>query len=392
MKPVLHIWPEEKKWENDTCVTSATIEIPPNQRFQVWYKIPLIFQEAITENQDPFVLSTLFMAMQKYSSMRVHGCVSPSLLSNLCEFQEAWSAWLPKRYSAVRIITDQEKEVVKKKRDVTNGIAAFSGGVDSCFTVWRHRPDQKSVRRSNILAGVMVHGLDIPLSETEMFKAAALKSSAMLKNLGMDCIPVCTNFREIKCFWSDSHGAGVASCLSLLAGRYDVGYIASSSPYTRMTLPWGSNPITDRLMSSKTFSIVHDGAAFIRREKLREISKWPAALENLRVCWEGREHDRNCCSCEKCIRTILGFRVMGIELPRSFPTDVTDEQILSLRGLKGTPLYYFEEIHSLATKKGIKASWVHALQKCIKENRIIADRNEMRGGQRVKKFIKSFLR
>ncbi|NET10990.1 MAG: SH3 domain-containing protein, partial [Symploca sp. SIO2B6] len=40
-------------------------------------------------------------------------------------------------------------------------------------------------------------------------------------------------------------------------------------PYQSLKLPWGTNPITDGLLSSKTFQSIHDGAAFTRLEKIQ---------------------------------------------------------------------------------------------------------------------------
>lgn len=106
----------------------------------------------------------------------------------------------------------------------------------------------------------------------------------------------------------------------LLQNEHTDGLIASSEPYSSLLLPWGSNPITDRLMSSDSFSIVHDAAAVTRNQKVRAISTWKEATRSIRVCWQGEHMDRNCGRCEKCIRTILNFRVMGLGLKVSKAT------------------------------------------------------------------------
>ncbi len=113
-----------------------------------------------------------------------------------------------------------------------------------------------------------------------------------------------------------------------LQGGYSEGLIPSSLPYHALVLPWGSNPLTDPLLSIRTFAIVHDGAAFTRAEKVKQIAHWRQALQNLRVCWEGDRKDGNCGHCEKCIQTILNFRAVGLGLPPCFDQDVADEEIL----------------------------------------------------------------
>jgi hypothetical protein len=247
-------------------------------------------------------------------------------------------------------------------------IAAFSGGVDSCFTMFRHKSGRYGRLTRNLQAGLMVHGFDIPLAQQEVFERAAKKSKAMLNSLGVELIPVATNYREFGLNWEDVFGSAVASTLMLLRGSYTVGLVPSSYTYKSLFLPWGSNPLTDPLLSSNAFQVIHDGTAFKRIDKIREITNFPAALQSLRVCWEGKERDRNCGRCEKCIRTILGFRVMGIGLPPCFEQDVTDRQILDIKTSKKSQVTYFEEILQAAIAAGISDSWVTTIEQCIKRN------------------------
>jgi hypothetical protein len=144
-------------------------------------------------------------------------------------------------------------------------------------------------------------------------------------------------------------------------------------------MPWGSNPVTDHLLSSKTFQIIHDGAAFSRLQKVQQIANWPEALRGLRVCWQGQQKDRNCGRCEKCIRTILNFRVLGLGLPECFEQDVTNREILSLKGLNTLQINELEQILIASKSASISESWVVALSKCIQQNRRLATLNQLKG-------------
>jgi hypothetical protein len=222
----------------------------------------------------------------------------------------------------------------------------------------------------------MVQGFDIPLEQQETFDRAAEKSRAMLASLGMELIPIATNFRELEQDWEDAHGTGIASCLMLFQRGFEAGIIASSDPYDALNLPYGSNPVSDWLLSSQSFQIVHDGASFNRIEKIREIANWPEVPANLRVCWEGSQKDRNCGRCEKCIRNILAFRVLGLGLPPCFEQDVTDSQILGIKNLKKSQLIELDPIIAAARSAGISDSWVTALDRCISRERRIATLKE----------------
>jgi len=64
--------------------------------------------------------------MRTSADMVIHGEISPSLLRNLEEFQDAWHCWLPEQYRKINITADVEKE--SSKHTIPLAIMAFSGG------------------------------------------------------------------------------------------------------------------------------------------------------------------------------------------------------------------------------------------------------------------------
>lgn len=364
-----HLWPEEIVKHEDSLLVSVTIEKAHNIRQSLWYQIPLEYEHLITHTCDPFVLATMFMAMSQGTNLVVHGEVSPSLLQNLAEFQAAWVIKKPNLYRLIDIDAEVEKEP-SNHRDLDKVITTFSGGVDSCFTVFHHRADNSVKVKRSLQAGLMIHGLDIPLEQKEVFDSAVHKSKEILSSMGVDLITMATNLRQlIKLNWESVYVNALASCLSLLQRGYTAGLIPSGSFYQNLSVFNSSNPVTDHLLSSNSFRIIHDGAAFTRIDKIQAISNSPEVLQNLRVCWQGEKQDRNCCRCEKCIRSILGFRILGIDLPACFAQDVTESQILHLQA-QGVQLEALEEILIEAKSAGISDNWVKVLDKSIKRNRL----------------------
>lgn len=364
----IHIWPEEKVEANDWVSTSAVIEIPERNRWLLWYRIPIQYGDYLTERCDSFLIATIFLAMKRAANVTVHGEVSPLLLRNLTEFQAAWSSWCPQQYRPVEIRADVEKEAPNLQEN--RAIAAFSGGVDSSFTIWRHRTKRCGRLTENLQAGLMIHGLDIPLNRQEVFEQAAVRGSKMLSSLGVELIPLATNFRQLPLKWEDAFGTGIVSCLMLLQGGYSKGIIASSFPYHALSFPYGSNPVTDWLLSSSAFQMVHDGAEFNRIEKIRELVSWQEALQYLRVCWQGPDLDRNCGRCEKCARTILIFRLVGGGLPPCFERDLSNNQIRDIWVQEG-PLTEMERVLEAAIQAEIDESWVQSLKQCVRRNQRI---------------------
>jgi hypothetical protein len=141
------------------------------------------------------------------------------LLSNLEEFHPLGGrgGHLPDRDSA-----DREEAAPARAHRRRDG---FFGGADSAFTAWRHRRGQPGRQGRDLQAGVLVHGFDIPLGQEGVFARAAGRAREMLASLGMDLIPVATNFREQGGRWEHTYGTGLVSCLMLLQGRFREGLV-----------------------------------------------------------------------------------------------------------------------------------------------------------------------
>ena len=186
---------------------------------------------------------------------------------------------------------------------------------------------------------------------------------------------------SINKFWT-SHACVLASTASLFRKICGGCLVGSSHSYLHLA-PWGSHPLTDRLLSSNSFEIHHD-MVFTRIEKLEALSAWPEALANLKVCWEGQYKfdsppDTNCCVCDKCVRTMLAFRALGREIPPSFPGELTLDKV---RGLSKKPfdwsrLMFLTEVLNTAIKNGMENDPLFvALEEIITDHRIDDDCSE----------------
>jgi hypothetical protein len=365
------LWIEEWKRADGIIELGARFESRQTRK-HLWYRVEAQRENELTRHADPFVLGILQIAMHDGEELRVHGTVSPSLLRNLEDFQRAWAVWKPEYYRWIAIHGDVEQEAsTAGSRDA---ICCFSGGVDSCFTAYRHARGEGTRFPYPLRTAVMVHGFDIPLKETGYYESACANGARQLDSLGIGLYRVATNFKELSVFWPHAFGTGVASILSLFQRRYGTGLIAQGVPYSSYPyLVEGSNPLTDPLLSSAAFQIVPDGSGFQRWEKIKAISAWPEGMEHLRVCWEGGKKDSNCCDCEKCIRNILTFRALGLPLPKAFPKDPTDQRIYRLGPLKEITISVgYNPILDAARQNGFgEARWVKALKKAIFRSRAI---------------------
>ena len=61
-------------------------------------------------------------------------------------------------------------------------------------------------------------------------------------------------------------------------------------------------------------------------DKLRVIIQYPEAFSRLRVCWQNTGN-YNCGVCEKCVRTMLALRALGVDRCAMFSEILTPELV-----------------------------------------------------------------
>ena len=366
----IHVYPEPIGIRGDQIRLSARIVQPSHEDLELWFELPLQYEQAVTGFGNALVLATVFLAMRRARTLWVHDQVSPSLLRNLEEFQAAYQAWHPQHYQAIDVRGDNEDECSPAPAgDLV--IAAFSGGLDSSFSVYRHTKGLAGRRNVEIGACLMVHGFDIPVRDTECFERACSKARQMLDSLELPLIPLRTNLKKIlNPVWRYEHGAALAACLHLFADGFAGALMGGTYQYSRTELiSHGSNPLTDPLLASNSFFMLHDGAEFFRPQKANILLEWPEAMEHLRVCWEGEDLAGNCGICSKCIRMITGFWAMGVDAPKSFTTLPGADDLRNLKLTREDYLDPVREIIAIAKANGLHDEpWVGDLETCLARN------------------------
>jgi len=325
-------------------------------------------------------------AMNENRDIVVHGKVSRELLSNLVEYQAVWNKWLPEIYNRVNI---KVEEIIENPSKVSGALCAFSGGVDATFTVFRNSLNKNSYRSQKINLCSIIHGFDIPLVDNKAFNNVLNQASKTLKVLGIPILPIRTNYRHISNIdnWSYAHLWATVGTLINYKGLAGVCLIGSTEPYNSLVIPWGSTPISDHLLSSASFKVMHDGASHSRNEKVKELAEWNVGLENLRVCIFGEHKDRNCGQCEKCIRTMLNFLVNKLEIPSSFPKKIiTKDDLLKIKLSNNAIRAEWRQINEFAKKNNVEAEWVNELH-----NKLNPTYSTM-AREKIKKILKPLIK
>lgn len=331
---------------------------------KLWFLYPAGLPLPEDDNCDSYLLAVLLPAMQMKANIRVNGSVSNALLANLTEFQYVWKKWCPEQFFLVEIEVERIRE---EDIRVDGAVLAFSGGADAQFTAYRHATGQAGYRTQQLKAGVFIHGFDIPLSDTQGFTGAERLAFEALKDLEISLFTVRTNIRELwDINWEHYFGSALASVLCAFSKYAGTGLIAGGPSYDELFMCMGDHPMLDPMLSSGAFKVMHDGCGFNRSEKIKMLSQWPTGIQNLRVCWAGGQHDRNCGFCEKCVRTRLNFLIAGVSHPSCFSSALKKVHFKRIKLERGFVTDDWKHIRDEMIQADVEMRWVRQVEKVIK--------------------------
>lgn len=310
---------------------------------RLWYRLPAEHMPAL--RGDLFAIVGLLPAMRLGVPLEIDPAlgVDPVLLQNFDQLQKIFRLWGPslgQPYRQVPVIARPEPATTRGKV-----MSFFSGGVDGTYTLLQ-APEK-------IEQAVFVSGVDFQL-DNPVYRQAFDRNAAWLAERGIPLISMSSNVRfvgrALGLNWAAMLGPGLASFAHVLQAK--TMYLAAGHTW-KESWPDASHPLTDPMLSSSAIRIVHHGREATRGDKILRISKEPGALDILRVCWQDKE-DYNCGRCEKCIRTMVLLRLLGLKSP-NFP-ELKDLSLVS-RFVPGdrSESVFVEEAIVLADRAGDKA-------------------------------------
>jgi hypothetical protein len=318
------------------------------------------------------LLTFLPLAMHLGVDIETVDAVDPLTLSQLEQWQQIMARWHPGRLQAVQLRSRQSGSPRQREPNAPiRALMGFSGGVDSCHTLWRH-----SARRGQsplaVQTGLLVHGMDIPLSDQQAFEGATRRAQTLLQCHDANLQTVATDIRELermfKLNWeTHTHGIVLAACLSLFEKNFDAVLIASTYPAQDLQFPWGSNPVTDTMMGGWV-PYLHDGTDCNKLAKVQEFATDSTFTAHLRVCWQGDRKDANCGRCFKCLTTQVCLWLAGVASPSAFdrPAQVSDLASLCIKNAVNHRLV--DDIQSTAVRQK-RADISRALQAALNQSR-----------------------
>jgi hypothetical protein len=212
-----------------------------------------------------------------------------------------------------------EKVVANRFNGSRTGLL-FSGGVDSLASYLWHKDSRPDL--------VSIWGLtDIPHFEKRFWERMWSDIQHVADKDGVGAFQVKTNLlrsinhellsRQIGCDWFVGATIGpllVSFCAPLtgIRGIREVIIASGNGPdYTAIT---GTCLSLDNKVSWADVGVVHDAYGISRQQKLHFLCRDENRdyLSHLRVCWDSA-FKTNCGECEKCMRTIAGLTVEGVD-------------------------------------------------------------------------------
>lgn len=379
--------PKITEESGEICV-SARVELQsPNRDFpaELWYKFPESYKDYVTDRSDGFAASLLPLAMARGENLEVRGDTSAALAHGLHEYQLIQSNWQPNWFKTVNLKFTGLKNI--DHRDTRGKVGcAFSGGIDSFYTVWTHLPQNESNPAYTLSHCLLINGFDAnaDLDNSGSYCRFQNAFEPVLNDLGLELLISRTNLRHFIEFpvFRHSYGSMVTASALVLGRLFSCFYISSACSFAQMGLcQEGSHLMLDHLLHTETMETVHDAGHLTRIEKTAVIAHFPAAYETLCVCWEPITFNpetgilENCCKCTKCLRTMVSLDLYGsLGKFKTFPEPI-DYQILrrSDHRKMGTTLFAWDIVNLAKENKNwpVVFNLVYAMARSFAIGRIL---------------------
>lgn len=217
------------------------------------------------------------------------------------------------------------KKIVDNSYKATSNVASFySGGLDATSTLVTHYKEKPML--------INLQGSDLNLKYKNVINDVQKFLQDNADNLGLDIVFIKSEFRAMldeqkltkmvmpiihDNYWHAlQHGIAIIGHAAPLSYKYKMKTVYIASSFTKEdNVRCASDPTIDNYVKLSSTNVVHDGFSLNRNDKSENIGNFIKKTNKkikLRVCLDDHRVD-NCCNCEKCYRTILGFASKGYE-------------------------------------------------------------------------------
>jgi hypothetical protein len=317
---------------------SARIRPRRGAERRLWFRFPEAFAPAAGDpDASPFLVALVAWSMRHGEDLELEAPVSPMLLGASREIVSVYKSLRPAEMREVAISAPEAEP------PASNEITAcyFTRGADSWYAVLTALEDEPQTPP-------LTHAVFSPDFLSEECDEAYVRNAVAgarraAESLGLEVIHAETNVRR------EVRGAQLAATALALG---PVRMLVPSGAMRGEIVPAGTHPALDHRFSTERTRVVHFGDAS-RLAKVRRIAHSDLALHDLRVCRvEDVEDDRNCCRCEKCLRTMVELHIAGaLERSRSFDLPLTPEAVARLTLRLTRRHQWIDSLHTLGSSR-----------------------------------------
>lgn len=357
----------QEKHENGQYRIQAEVEFEVTAaREMIFFSVAAEQAGWIRPEPNAFMVGTAMAAMwNKETRLEVEGGVDPQLSARLKMAMRLLSHW---HESPLQPVSIQAPTAVHPMPATTLSTTALflSGGVDSLAALYWNTRQYPMGDPRRVGVAFFVHGLDVgdpnKQDRPDIWALGVRKLSGLCQELGVELVPIRVNLRNLARSWYFYAEWQFASLLAAIAhaasSRIHRCIIAPDNALEYTEHPHGSHPWLNSYFGADFLDVITgDMEQFSRLEKIVLLSKWPGALDALRVCWDTGaipENHLNCGCCAKCVRTMLEFLVCGqLAHSKAFPeNEVTPDMLKPMHIRSNVEVEYFVELLSPLEKTG----------------------------------------
>jgi hypothetical protein len=289
----------------------------------------------LTECSEALIACALLPAMRVGGVLSGTREVSRRFAAALPTIQDIYATW---DRSLERVELRGVTRFTRRREGTRRVGAFFSGGVDSFYTLLKHRDEITDL--------IFILGFDMSVDDAALYAQVSEMLDRVAASFEKRVVRVETNVRTLldpHISWGMSHGAALAAVGHCLAADLTRLYVPSTHAYGSL-FTWGSHPLLDPLWSSETLEFVHDGCEATRLRKAKVVSQSDVAMRSLRVCWKNTNGAYNCGRCEKCLRTMVGLYAAGaLDSCTTFREPLDVKRISNLDVFSGNKKAYLRE-------------------------------------------------
>lgn len=288
---------------------------------ELYFEVPHGNGQLLSPSIDGFIPSISALAPLLGESVLEVEEADPDLIIGVRTALEHLRLWYPQEYGRPFVISAQEASPVLSHQ---RPAACFlTGGIDSLATLRSNHLSHPSGHPMRIEVAILVDfyaGSHNPARQQESARLRLLADRLrdFCQKVGIKFVLARTNIGRMIGYemwhgWGRArHGMFFGGVGHALSGGLSSVRIASSAHVKEVNRPWGSHPFIDNELWSGSFRVIHDGLLLSRTMKTELVSAWPEALPYVNVCTRpGTAETWNCGSCEKCVRTAVGFTLAG---------------------------------------------------------------------------------